>query len=415
MGGAGPIGPLFSILLVPAVATGRNPVERLTAALGYYATGCWPIVGAVAGYWGTGHAVVGLMAWAACNVGLAIPWALAANWRGLLFALATTALPPLGVIGWLSPLNAAGVLFPGMGWIGLALAVGSMLAMHSALSVPAGQGRPRLFVGASWWTLLSAAIVAIGANVLAAPASAPHGWVGVQTHILPSKGNVLRAIQNNQSIIDAGLAQGKGARVVIFPEAVLENWLPGTRQQFAEAVPPGQIWLIGAQAGRSDAVVAVTHARATAMPLAKAAGLLLGGDWQPWKKDTLRPTWVQHAFALGGTRVWAALCVEQVQPWTWLGAAGETRDHRGDVQRLVSAAWHCSARDSEGQRERLGETHGNADSMGDEPLICRRAATAKRVLPTIVPSRDTGSPPAAPRTACILARTRRLPYASAID
>ncbi len=317
LGGAGPVGPLLSVLLVAVVATGRNPVERLTAALAYYATGCWPIVGAVAGYWGTGHAVVGLMAWAACSVGLAMPWALAANWRGLLFALAATALPPLGVIGWLSPLNAAGILFPGMGWIGLALAVGSMLAMHSAL---ASQGRPGRFAGASWWTLLSAVIVAIGANALASPAPAPPGWVGVQTHILPSKGNVLRAIQNDQSIIDAGLAQCKGARVVIFPEAVLENWLPGTRQQFADAVPPGQIWLIGAQTGRRDAVVAVTHGRATEMPLAKAAGLLLGGDWQPWKKDTLRPTWVQHVFALGGARVWAALCVEQVQPWTWLEA-----------------------------------------------------------------------------------------------
>ena len=320
LGGASQIGPLLSILLVAAVATGRNRVERLTAALAYYATGCWPIVGAVAGYWGTGHAGVSLMAWAACSVALAIPWALATNWRGLLFALAATALPPLGVVGWLSPLNAAGMLFPGMGWIGLALAVGSMLAMNSVL---AGQRRPGLFAGASWWTLLSAVIVAIGANVVASPASAPLGWVGVQTHIVPSKGNVLRAIQNNQSIIDAGLAQGKGARVVIFPEAVLENWLPGTRQQFAEAVPPGQLWLIGAQAEKSDAVVAVTHGRATATPLAKAAGLLLGGDWQPWKEDTLRPAWVQHAFSLRGNRVWAALCVEQVQPWTWLEALWE--------------------------------------------------------------------------------------------
>jgi hypothetical protein len=257
------------------------------------------------------------------------------HWRSLLFALTATALPPLGVIGWLSPLNAAGMLFPGMGWIGLALAVGPMLAMHSALSVPAGQGRPRLFVGASWWTLLSAAIVAIGANVLSRPASAPLGLVGVQTHILPSKGNVLRAIQNNQSIIDAGLAQGMGARVVVFPEAVLENWLPGTRQQFAEAVPPGQLWLIGAQAGKSDAVVAVSHGRATATPLAKAAGLLLGGDWQPWRKDTLRPAWWQHVFNLGGERVWASLCVEQVQPWTWI----ESMWQGSTVILAMSNAW----------------------------------------------------------------------------
>ena len=333
LGGAGPIGPLLSVLLVAAVATGRNPIERLTAALAYYATGCWPIVGAVAGYWGTGHAGVGFLAWAACSVALAMPWALAAHSRSLLFALAATALPPLGVVGWLSPLNAAGILFPGMGWFGLALAVGSMLAMHSVL---AGQGRPGLFAGASWWTLLSAVIVGIGANVLVAPAFAPLGWVGVQTHIVPSKANILRVIQNNQSIMDAGLAQGKGARVVIFPEAVLENWLPGTRQQFAEAVPPGQLWLIGAQAGRSDAVVAVTHGRATATPLAKAAGLLLGGDWQPWKEDTLRPAWAQHAFSLRGNRVWAALCVEQVQPWTWLEALWEKP---GIIVAMSNAWW----------------------------------------------------------------------------
>lgn len=320
LGSAGPTGPLLSILLVAAVATGRNPVERLAAALGYYATGCWPIVGAVAGYWGAGHAGVGFLAWAACSVALAMPWALAAHWPGLLVTLAATALPPLGVIGWLSPLNASGVLFPGMGWIGLALAVATMLAMHTALPALSGQGRPGLFADISRPMLLFAVIVAIGANLLAPPAPAQPGWVSVQTHIVPSKGNVLLAIQNNQSIIDAGLAQGKGAKVVIFPEAVLENWLPGTRQQFAEAVPPGQIWLIGAQVGRSDAVVAVTHGRATAVPLAKAAGLLLGGDWQPWKKDTLRPAWVQHAFTVGGTRIWAALCVEQVQPWTWLEA-----------------------------------------------------------------------------------------------
>jgi len=299
-GGAGPIGPLLSIVLVAAVATGRSPVERLATALAYYAAGCWPIVGAVTGYWGTGHTGIGLLAWAACSVALAMPWALATHWLGLLFALAATALPPLGVVGWLSPLNAAGVLFPGMGWVGLAVAVGTMLAMHSALSVPAGQRRPRL--GAPLWTLLSAAIVAICANALAAPTPAPQGWVGVQTHILPNRGNVLRAIQNNQSIIDAGLAQGKDARVVIFPEAVLEDWLPGTRQQFASAVPPGQVWLIGAQAGRSDALVAVTHGQAAALPLATAAGLLLGGDWQPWNPRTLRPAWWQKVFELHGPK-----------------------------------------------------------------------------------------------------------------
>ncbi len=353
MGGASQVGPFLSILLVVAVAIGRSPAERLEAALGYYATGCWPIIGAVAGYWGTEHAAVGLLAWAACSLALAMPWALAARWPGLLFALVATSLPPIGVVGWLSPLTAAGVLFPAMGWIGLALAVGSMLAMHSALSVLAAQGRPGRFVGAPQWMLLFAVFMAIGANLFAPPPHTPPGWVGVQTQVVPSKGNILRAIQNNQSIIDAGLAQGKGAKVVIFPEAVLENWLPGTRQQFAEAVPPGQIWLLGAQAGRSDAVVAVTHGRGITMPLAKAAGLLLGGDWQPWNKDTLRPAWVQHTVTLGGTRVWAALCVEQVQPWTWLEALWQ----RPTVILAMSNVWWAAPR---GAAPGIQEASGNA-------------------------------------------------------
>lgn len=72
------------------------------------------------------------------------------------------------------------------------------------------------------------------------------------------------------------------------------------------------------------------------MPLAQSAGLLLGGDWQPWRKDTLRPAWVQHAFTLGGTRVWAALCVEQVQPWTWLEALWEKP---GIIVAMSNAWW----------------------------------------------------------------------------
>ncbi len=331
-GGAGPIGPLLSVLLVAAVAIGRNPVERLTVALGYYAAGCWPIVGAVAGYWGTGHAWAGFLAWMACSLALALPWSLAARWPSLVLALAATALPPLGVVGWLSPINAAGVLFPGMGWIGLALAVSLMLAMHSVLAVHAQPGR---FVAASRWTLLLSTIVAVGANFLGSQPPMPSGWVGVQTYVLPSKGNILRAIQNNQSIIDAGLTQGKGAQVVIFPEAVLEDWLPGTRQQFALAVPPGQTWLIGAQAGRRDAVVVAAHGSARLMPLTTAAGLLLGGDWQPWRQETLRPAWWQKVFDIDGQRVWAALCVEQVQPWTWLEAMWQ----KPTVILAMSNAW----------------------------------------------------------------------------
>jgi hypothetical protein len=155
---------------------------------------------------------------------------------------------------------------------------------------------------------------------MAVRVAGPPGWVAVQTRIRPGGGNIGAEITNNQAIIAAGLQQGRGARVVIFPEAVLENWLGGTQEQFAQPVPPGQIWLIGAQTTVHDAVVRVKHGYADPVPVAQAAGLLLGGDWQPWNPRTLHPAWWQRVFNLDGQRVWAAVCVEQVQPWTWLEA-----------------------------------------------------------------------------------------------
>ena len=57
--------------------------------------------------------------------------------------------------------------------------------------------------------------------------------------------------------------------------------------------------------------------------LQRRAGLLLGGDWLPWEKDSLQPAWWQSVFVIDNRRVWASLCVEQVQPWTWLEAMAQ--------------------------------------------------------------------------------------------
>ncbi len=120
-----PGGTLFasaaSLWLVVAVTLAHSPLQRFLTALVYYAIGAVSIVDVVTGYWGSDHTGIGVLAWVATSTALATPWALVSGWRGAMAALAFTALPPLGLIGWLSPLTAAGVLFPGMGWIGLTL------------------------------------------------------------------------------------------------------------------------------------------------------------------------------------------------------------------------------------------------------------------------------------------------------
>jgi len=313
LGGGSLLGPACSLVLPVLVACQSKWWGRLTVALAYYLTGCWPIVGAVLGYWGAQHAGFAVAAWLAASVLLALPWVLPPRRGGLLAGMLLTVLPPLGVIGWLSPMNAAGVLFPGMGGIGILLLCALVTAWPGAA---VGRRSARHVVG---FALGVAAVANVLHASLGAPAL-PSGWFGVQTRVRPGDGNVFADIQNSQTVIADGLRQGAGARVVVFPEAILPDWYDGTRAQFAAAVPPGQVWLLGVQTGSRDAVALVKQGRADAVPLVTAAGLLLGGDWQPWNPQTLRPAWWQRTFNLDGQRVWAVLCVEQVQPWTWLQA-----------------------------------------------------------------------------------------------
>ncbi|MDR2990738.1 MAG: hypothetical protein LBU72_02165 [Burkholderiaceae bacterium] len=204
----------------------------------------------------------------------------------------------------------------------------------------------------------AAAAIGIGAGIgsgLIAPQKLtpmpPAGWVGLDTRLAPARGNLAADLANKRALIESGRAI-RPQRVLVFPEAVLDDWLQGTRQQFALAVPPGQIWLIGAQVRPTstpsmtptpggklvNAVVAVEQGKAHALPLTAAAGLLLGGNWRPWNAQGLQPAGVQHVFALDGQRVWAALCVEQLQPWSWMQAMAE----RPTLILAMSNAWWAS-------------------------------------------------------------------------
>jgi hypothetical protein len=321
--GDGLLGPSASFVLVLLVAGQDRSLGRLFTALGYYAAGSVPVVAAVIGYWGIAYTALGLAAWLGSSLLLSAPWITAARWPWALGALALTAIPPLGVIGWLSPLNAAGVLFPGLGWIGLGL----LCLGCGSLYFRAGRLRIAM--------LTVIGIIAIASNLAYVEPATPTGWTGVDTSLAPSHGDPISAIRNNQGAINAGITQGDGARVVVFPEAILDDWRSGTRQQFAMAVPSHQIWILGADTGSADAVVLVGDGLAHAEPVARSAGLILAGNWLPWAEQTLQPAWWQSVFVIDGKRVWAALCVEQLQPWTWL----EAMIQRPDVVLAMSNGW----------------------------------------------------------------------------
>ena len=96
----------------------------------YYAAASWPrIPGARAFFGQQGTPLIGLFLCLAAAALLALPWGvLFTRGRGraalsVPLCILLTAAPPLGIIGWSSPLLSAGVLLPGSRWFGLAIII----------------------------------------------------------------------------------------------------------------------------------------------------------------------------------------------------------------------------------------------------------------------------------------------------
>src|ERR1700686_393284 len=110
----------------------------------YYAAASWPLIPGARAFFGVqGTPLIGLLLCLAGGALLALPWGLLFT-RGreraacsVQLCMLLTAIPPLGIIGWASPLLSAGVLFPVSKWFGLALITVFLIAFRfrPALSV----------------------------------------------------------------------------------------------------------------------------------------------------------------------------------------------------------------------------------------------------------------------------------------
>src|ERR1700675_3635088 len=96
----------------------------------YYAAASWPLILGARAFFGLhGTPLIGLLLCLAAAALLALPWGLLfTRGRGraalsVPLCILLTAMPPLGIIGWASPLLSAGVLLPGSKWFGLALII----------------------------------------------------------------------------------------------------------------------------------------------------------------------------------------------------------------------------------------------------------------------------------------------------
>ncbi|MHB8347900.1 MAG: hypothetical protein ACYDHM_12095, partial [Acidiferrobacterales bacterium] len=132
---AGPI--VAPALLLAAGLSGGGTCAFAVAAI-YFLTGSVGLPRGAAVFFGPHLLVLGLLLWLASAFLLAAPygWMKSGRWWAPPAALLAGALPPLGLIGWLSPLTAAGAWYPGLGFLGLGLLLGFSIAIARSAAVP---------------------------------------------------------------------------------------------------------------------------------------------------------------------------------------------------------------------------------------------------------------------------------------
>ncbi|HJT71301.1 MAG TPA: hypothetical protein VJ731_13970 [Terriglobales bacterium] len=238
-------------------------------ALLYYACAIWPVIPGARNFFGADVSLfAAFLLWSIAMVSLSFPWAVLWSpnrtqmlWR-IPIALIIASVPPLGVIGWASPLTAAGLLFPATAWIGLLACAGCATALGVF---------PR--VCATSALLLAALANAIHPRDLAPPL----GWKAVNTefggvaHSTMTPGTeyqIAEAIQHEALCGDAA--------VIVFPETVVPYWTDATDQFWRSGLDAlrakRKTILVGALVPRSE--------RSHAQPVDFSAGIaaLKSGD-----------------------------------------------------------------------------------------------------------------------------------------
>jgi hypothetical protein len=218
---SGHLGTIPLSLVAPLlVYRAKSRIHSYASMFFYYAAASWPVIPGARAFFGLrGTPLIGLFLCLAAAALLALPW-------GLLFTrgrdkaalsvplcILLTAMPPLGIIGWASPLLSAGVLFPGSEWLGLALTIGflSLFRFRPAQSV------------------VCLTLCALVFNFQYSQPQLPVGWEAVNTHY----GGVgqgdpdLATEYNTHQSIQTTILESHAA-VLLFPEHLITHWNEST-------------------------------------------------------------------------------------------------------------------------------------------------------------------------------------------
>ena len=210
----------LSLIAPLLVYCAKSRTHAFSIMFCYYSAATWPVIpGARAFFGDQGTPLIGLFLCLTAATLLALPWGLlfmrgqgkAALYVPLCVVIAAT--PPLGVIGWASPLLSAGALFPGSKWLGLGLIIVflSLVRFMPGLSA------------------VSLALCALVFQLRYTPPQLPTGWEAVNTNYGdtgqgdPDFATEYTTYQSIQTTI-----LESHAAVLLFPEHLVPHWNEST-------------------------------------------------------------------------------------------------------------------------------------------------------------------------------------------
>ena len=342
-----------TFLFLTVFLTQRDRKSAYAVALMYYAASTWPLVPGANSFFGPhSNFWLGLGLWLTASCLLALPWGLSyfsswpARYASVALALAATTFPPIGIIGWTSPLTSAGLLFPGFGWLGVlaTILLPPLIVRHRSLGA-------------------MATITLIGTAHSVAPLTSvmPATWAAINTTFgrEPEPPDPVWEFQTASMIQQ--LAVTSVARVVLFPEAAVPRWNEAA-ELFWEPT-------LKALAGRGRTVLVGTTVGFSGTSKRLNGVLIRGADkpglfiervpvpvsmWRPFSHSgyPLRlggPGTVQIAGERAGFLIcyemlltWPVLSLSLERPTILVGAANDywARDTSiPEVQRMCISAW----------------------------------------------------------------------------
>lgn len=227
----------------------------------------------------------------------------------LLAILFIISVPPIGVIGWASPITAAGALFPGSGWWGLIACVGA-LAYFAHARCPLT-------------SLAGVALVAVLCNAVYQDRNNPQ-WLALDTSLGASHGSDddYDRLHTLLDLVDQSSSDHPNVKVFVLPELVGGDWSMNAlwwRRTGSALRARGQTVLIGAlkpldrNSHYLNALFSVgadgnrTFVDRVPVPYSM---------WKPWTSGGADAFWLAsgvHDFA--GTRIATLICYEQLLVW----------------------------------------------------------------------------------------------------